>query len=203
MLKKVGAIAIAVLSLLPCLTWAQDGRSQVSANLTGDFSKESSGGGVTVDPTQSAGFVGSYSFFFLPSQAVEVNYGYTRNTQKFSSAAGSLFSPIQAGIHEITGAYMIAPRRSAKFSPFLLAGGGVLFFSPMNVENTLTPNAGSQSKGAFLYGGGVDYKLSTRFAVRLQYRGLAYKAPDFGVSLLSSGAWGHIAEPSVGGVFNF
>jgi hypothetical protein len=40
-------------------------------------------------------------------------------------------------------------------------------------------------------------------ALRLQYRGLIYKAPDFNVQNLFTGAKGHMAEPSVGIVVKF
>jgi hypothetical protein len=41
-------------------------------------------------------------------------------------------------------------------------------------------------------------------ALRLQYRGLLYKVPDFHVpSLFFTGAKGHMAEPSVGIVVKF
>jgi len=45
--------------------------------------------------------------------------------------------------------------------------------------------------------------FSSRFALRLQYRGFIYKAPSFDVPGISTDARGHIAEPSVGLVFKF
>jgi hypothetical protein len=68
---------------------------------------------------------------------------------------------------------------------------------------------------AFLYGGGLDYRIfssiplirrypaSEHLALRLQYRGLVYKAPDFNISGLFTGAYGHLAEPSAGIVIQF
>jgi len=56
---------------------------------------------------------------------------------------------------------------------------------------------------AFLYGGGADYRLRKAFALRVQYRGLIYKAPDFDVPSLYTGVNGHMAEPSAGIVFKF
>ena len=72
-----------------------------------------------------------------------------------------------------------------------------------------------QTKPAFLYGGGFDYRifsilpvirkstLSKHLALRLEYRGLVYKAPDFNVQNLFTGARGHLAEPSAGIVVKF
>jgi hypothetical protein len=61
-----------------------------------------------------------------------------------------------------------------------------------------------QTTPAFPYGGGVDYHLFSRFALRLQYRGLFYRAPDFHTPVyLYTGAIGHMAEPSAGVVIRF
>jgi hypothetical protein len=49
----------------------------------------------------------------------------------------------------------------------------------------------------------VDYRLLGGLGLRLQYRGLVYKAPDFGISALSTDSWTHTAEPSVGLVLRF
>jgi len=200
MFRKVSA-TIAALFLLPCLGMAQEGRSQLSVGFTGDFSRQSSGNGIVLDPTDSGGFLATYNFFYWQRQAIELNYGHTSNSQNYTF--GGLSSPLNASIHEFTAAYVFAPFRARKFSPYLMAGGGALAFDPKNAANTVTPGAGSQTRGAFLYGAGVDYKLLRHVALRLQYRGLGYKAPNFGVSALSTGGWGHIAEPGVGIVFNF
>ncbi len=45
--------------------------------------------------------------------------------------------------------------------------------------------------------------MTNHLALRLQYRGLVYKAPSFNVQNLFTGARGHMAEPSVGIVVKF
>ncbi len=62
-----------------------------------------------------------------------------------------------------------------------------------------TYTTSSEAKAAFVYGGGVDLGISKRFAIRVGYRGLVYKAPGFGNTLLKTGSITHLAEP-VGGV---
>ena len=90
-----------------------------------------------------------------------------------------------------------------------------MFFAnlqPNNIPNRqqINVNPQSQTEAALLYGGGVDYKLPWKFALRLQYRGLYYNNPNFKVNTLNGGAIsfvagnrGHMAEPSVGLVFRF
>lgn len=201
MFRKVGPVV--ALFLFVSLSLAQDSRSQVSASVTGDFSKESDGQGVTQTPSQSAGFLASYRYALNSKSAAELNYGYTRNDQNyfFTNPLGA--SNIQSNVHEVTGAYVFTPLKSARLSPFVLAGGGALIFSPTNTFSNSLFAAETQARGAFLYGAGVDYRLFGGVGVRLQYRGLIYKAPDFNIPGFSTGSWGHMAEPTAGLVFNF
>ena len=201
MLKKVSHFVVAA-TLLACAAQAQDSRSEVSASITGNFSKQTEGNGIILDPDQSAGFVGSYRYNFHPGMAVEISYGFTRNNQNYT-IPGPVVAPIQADIHEASAAYVLAIHPYARLKPFVLAGGGALIFSPTSTFENTSFAAGLQTKPAFLYGGGADYKLFGAIALRLQYRGLLYKAPDFGVSDFTTGSWGHMAEPSAGIVFNF
>ena len=148
------------------------------------------------------------------------NYGRAKNSQIYQSIDNF---HVLTNISEYTGAYVFSPFRKSKFEPFVFAGGGWLTFSPRttwvffpplanNVPNNIQVELGAvkQSELAVLYGVGTDYKLPWRFAVRLQYRGLFYREPDFKVDSGSgssvsffTGARGHMAEPSIGIVFRF
>jgi opacity protein-like surface antigen len=191
------------LFLLPVLissltTFAQDSKSDFSLNLTGTYTKNSGDSFVSQGATKSAGFLASYRFSFTPHQAVEANYGYSKNSQNYFNGD---FISVQAGVHELTGAYVLKASNS-RFSPFALAGTGALIFSPTsNVDPFL--GASTQARAVFLYGAGADYNLSSHFGIRAQYRGLVYKAPDFGISGLQTDAVTHMAEPSIGLVFRF
>jgi outer membrane immunogenic protein len=203
MFRKVGPVVVAMF-LFISMSLAQNRRSEVSASLTGNFSKESDGQGVEQVPSQSVGFLASYRYSLGPSSAVELNYAYTRNDQHYNFGIPVFSSTaIQTNIHEVTGAFVFAPRRSSRLSPFLLAGGGALIFSPTSSFNNSFLGAETQAKGAFLYGAGADYRLFGGVAVRAQFRGLIYKAPDFNVPGFSTGGWGHMAEPTIGLVFRF
>jgi hypothetical protein len=204
---RTAGLAITILALA-CIASAQEqNRFDFSINGAGVFSKtaSSSSGSITDEPTKSVAFIGTFRFHFSPKNALEANLGHTRNSQIFSIPPDS-FRVISA-ITEYTGAYVFSPFSSRKFQPFLLAGGGALRFSPGNTYIDTFPasfGAGSQTSLAFLYGGGMDYPVWRILAVRVQYRGLLYKEPDFRVpSLLFTGAKGHMAEPSVGIVLKF
>jgi opacity protein-like surface antigen len=71
---------------------------------------------------------------------------------------------------------------------------GVLIFDPTNVAG-----ANTQTRAAFVYGGGVDFNLTGHLFVRAQYRGLIYNSPTYDPAALSGfDRVTHRAEPSVG-----
>ncbi len=67
------------------------------------------------------------------------------------------------------------------------------------------PAAGGleQTRAVFLYGGGVEYKLTGPLGVQLGYRGLVHKAADFTVPSQLTNASTHMEEPYVGVTFRF
>jgi opacity protein-like surface antigen len=84
-----------------------------------------------------------------------------------------------------------------------LAGTGALIFDPTGNRGGFVSGVGSETKAAFVYGGGVDFDPSSHFALRAEYRGFVYGQPDFGLASLHSGATTHSAQPSAGIVFRF
>jgi outer membrane immunogenic protein len=215
MLSKTG-IVVALLLLFISLGLAQDNRYDVSLGGAGVFSKQSTGNGTIQTPTQSGAFLAIARLRFSPRSSVEVNYARTRNSQNYLSGLNNY--RIQGVINEFTGAYVFSFHQSEHLEPFVFAGGGILVFNPITtLVDTVLTNLGAtrQTKPAFLYGAGVDYKVfsilpvfsrsphAANVALRLQYRGLLYKAPGFGVPNLFTGARGHMAEPAIGLVVKF
>ena len=116
---------------------------------------------------------------------MEVNFGITRNTQYYASrsvvTAGQTFFAIQTNVSEATADYVFTPWKSGRLRPCLFAGAGTLIFNPTGNSFGTTASE-TEIKGAISYGGGADYRLLKNIALRLQYRGLVYKAPDFYVT---------------------
>jgi len=193
MRTKIGLIA-AALVLLSLPVFAQAGNSEVSANFTADFQKQSSGLGLTDSPSYSGGVLVNYRYHFNRWSAIEVNYDHTRFSQIYSSG-----SVTQSNVNEASLAYQFTfgVARDARFHPFVEAGTGALFFSSPILGGS---NAGgfAQNRAAFLYGGGVAYRLMGPLAVQLGYRGLVYKTPDFLVPSQITNATTQKAEPYVG-----
>jgi hypothetical protein len=222
MLKRAG-IALAVTLFFTAMALGQNGHFDASVNGGAGFTNTASGNFVQQSATTGANVFGTIRFKFRPRHSFIFNYGRSNNSQTFQ--AGDNFHVMNT-ISEYTGAYMFSPLHNpGRFDPFFLAGGGGLSFDPSTTwvffpdlangtPNHVQVNLGAvkQTQLAFLYGLGVDYRLPKvpRLALRLQYRGLLYKAPDFkvdgtaggGVSFFT-GSRGHMAEPSIGLVFRF
>lgn len=154
--KKASVLMIAVLSMSTMLM-AQSGRSEVSVDYGANFSKESDGNQLAQVPTTSGGFLAGYQYALSHYGSVELSYGFTRNSQNFTimdAFTGFQSSEsVQTNVHQITAAVVIK-RNVRKLNPFVLAGSGVLLFSPTDTANNASLGASTQTKPVFLYGGG-------------------------------------------------
>ena len=62
--------------------------------------------------------------------------------------------------------------------------------------------AASETRSAFIYGGGADFDISKRVGCA-DYRGFKLKSPDFELPELTTNTQTHISEPSIGVYFRF
>jgi opacity protein-like surface antigen len=198
MLQKKSIVTVmmgAALAAAPL--FAQEGyRSEASVQVFGSFVKDTVSNGVQQSATNSGGVLGTYRFFFTDRQGVEVNYGYSRNTQSYALSGGT--QGINANQHEVTAAYVFRfPLRH--FTPFVETGVGGVVFDPRDYVG-----ASTQARAAFVYGGGVDLNFTKRIFMRAQYRGLVYNSPTF-ETVATSGydRVTHRAEPSIGFGYRF
>lgn len=187
------SLLLAALALLSLPALAQVGNSEVSANFTGNFQMEARGFGITDSPTYSGGLLINYRYHFNRWSALEANYGNTLFSQVYDSGTVT-----QARVQEATFAYLFtfAVEREARFHPFLEAGTGALFFSPVTAGSS--DGVVGQNRGVFLYGAGAAYRITDRFSVQAGYRGLVYTAPDFALPTQVTNARTQMAEPYVG-----
>jgi|SRR5579872_553268 len=204
--KALLAVTLAFVGV-PFAAAQQDiGHFDVSFSFGAVFNKTSSNAenGVAVSPTNSGLILGTFRFRFNRMNGIEVTGARTNDSQIF--VLGTNDYRAQTSVTEFTGAYVFSPFHFEKIEPFLLAGGGAPRFYPSNqyINGNASPfGAAQQTSMAFLYGGGLDYRVWKRLGLRLQYRGLIYKEPNFHVTQFFTGVKGHMAEPSIGIVFNF
>ena len=191
--KQVVTWFVSLASLaLPAFSQSETpGKNEVSVQAFGSFVKSTTNNGIENKATNSGGVLGSYRYFFNTHSGVEANYGYSLNTQNYGLTSGAL--GVKNYSHEISAAYVFRmPMR--KFTPFGLAGAGGLIFDPKDFAG-----ASSQTRAAFVYGGGADFNLTHHVFVRAEYRGFVYNSPTYDLAGLSGvDRTTHRAEPSVG-----
>jgi opacity protein-like surface antigen len=190
--------------LLASSASAQEGfmRHEIGVQGTGFFTKDSRQNGTLQHSTDTGGFLLNYRFHFNGWLGAEASYGYSRNTEQNFTSNGNF--GIQANVHQATGALVVnIPVYVARMRPYVLAGAGALVFDPTGNVEGFASGVERQTRPAFVYGGGVDYRLVRHVAVRLEYRGFVYHRPDFGIAALSSNVTTHTAQPSAGLVVHF
>src|SRR6266705_8636 len=195
---------LGVVLLLASSARAQEefSRHEIAVQGTGFFTKDSQQNGTLQHSTDAGGFIVNYRFHFNSWLGAEASYGYNRNTQQNFTPSGNF--GIQSNNHQATGAMVVnLPVYVAKMRPYVLAGAGALVFDPTGKAGGFVSGAQEQTRPAFVYGGGVDYRLVRHIALRLEYRGFVYNRPDFGIATLSSNVTAHTAQPSAGIVVHF
>ena len=180
----------------------QEGRHEVSVQGTGFFTKDSQGNGIFQHFTDTGGLLVGHRFHINRWLVTDASYGYDRSTLQNFTPAGTF--NVRSNVHQVTGALVVTfPWSVARLKPYALAGVGALTFDPTGNAGGFLPEVPSQTKAAFVYGGGVDYSISYHISFRGEYRGLVYNRPDFGLSAINSDVTAHTAQPSVGIVFRF
>jgi len=171
-------------------------RQDAAVQAFGSFVTTTTQNGTDNSTTNSGGVLASYRYFFSTHHGVEANYGYARNTQSYTSAAGAL--GVNTNSHEVSGAYVFRMPLH-KVTPFALAGAGALVFDPRNYVA-----ASTQTRAAFVYGAGADLNLTNHIFMRAEYRGFVYNSPTYDLAGLSGlDRVTHRAEPSVGFGYRF
>ncbi len=164
----------------------------VAINFFGQFTGSTSGNGIHDVPSVSAGGLVSLRQSFKPWLGYEVNYSYTR----FSEAFSTLPFHVQDNLHEASGAYLVQGPKLLGLQPFAAAGAAYLLFLPTSVGGQ---HYNQQGRTAFLYELGVNYPILTdHFGLRLEYRGLSYKTPDFNQAVTTTNTRRQTSEPAFG-----
>jgi hypothetical protein len=189
---------ILALSALPSFAQENEG-SELSASFAGNFQKQAQGQGTTDSPSDSAGLLVSYRYYFNRWSALEVNYDYTNFTQYYSPSGVATHS--RANQYTLAYVNTLGTPRTAPIRPFVEAGTGALIFTP--ADPGAAAGAVIQPRPVFLFGGGVDWRASRWISVRAGYQGLIYQAPDFTLPSQLTNATTIMSVPYVGLVFRF
>ena len=145
-----------------------------------------------------------------PHSALELNYSFTQNNEKYCIGGGCTPGfPNLAGVtnfysyrihsreQEITGAYVFS-WTFKRYNPFVEAGVGTIIFTPV-LDNGTTELGTKTTKGiAGLAGGGLAYELSPSFDIRAEYRAFVVKTPAFGEPNIVTNRYEILSMPTIG-----
>jgi opacity protein-like surface antigen len=161
----------------------------------GAFTKSTSGNGLTQSQSDAVGFNGGLRRYVSPLYGWEATYSYNSARQDYGGTGYGFQSARQ---NTITGDWVISVPVSPTIRPFALIGGGAILFVPVHGVALAT-----SFRGVINYGVGVDVALLPHLGVRAQYRGLFYRAPDFGQPAFSTDSYTPQSEPMAGIYYKF
>ncbi|HWZ51068.1 MAG TPA: outer membrane beta-barrel protein [Granulicella sp.] len=199
-MKKTMLMGALLLSAITA--FGQESRQDVSISATGGFIPTVHGATGTYTTTNaSLGALVSYRYLLTPRSGLEVNYGFTQNTPVYT-IPGTQQNQIHARNQEISAAYVFN-RTYKRYNPFVEAGPGVMFYSPIHdfqsniLDTTRTTTIGG------IFGAGVAYELSPSFDLRAEYRGFLGKTPNFGITNFSTNRYRVNSEVAIGVAYHF
>jgi len=169
---------------------------------------QSSGGAQSTTSSVGAGVDLRYDFG--RHSAVGVAATFNRNDELFYDIFTQAINRVKSNNTELIGTYIFRLPSNERVKPYAMFGGGMVIFSPVTNEYSVSGIPATDTKPAFAYGFGTDIKVSENFALRLQYRGLVRSEPDFKLFNAdpTQNAFGtnlrtHVAEPSIQLVYHF
>ena len=174
----------------------------IGASFYKTFVQNTSGMGFTQTPSDGIGGMIEGRHLISPLVGYEMAISVNSGGQAYAPIAGNCgftcqYQPIDLGGRQLELSFDYVP--SYKFGnlrPFLVAGLGIFISVPDS-----TPLGNNTSiRGAYVYGGGVDYDLGPHFGIRGQYRGTLYKAPNITTNYPANGQYTQTAMP-MGGVY--
>jgi len=171
---------------------ALEGRYGFSRN----SQKYTIGGAVSSIPSYFSEISGSYVYTFSKSQRI----------QPFLEGGGGvvLFIP---GNYSTPASSTTAGSTIGGTSTGTPAGYALPAFHAQDVLGPVysgsSAGIGTQARGMFLYGAGIDIPASSHFYFRTEFRGLGYQAPDFKLNALHTSGFSFSYEPSVGIAYRF
>lgn len=200
---KKTILLLAALMLTAVAGYAQESRQDVSISATGNFAPEVHGNAIQKNTTTTIGLLASYRYMLTPRSALEANYGYAQNTQKYR-----VYGRTQGGIHTLQHEFSLAyvySRNYGNFNPFAEVGIGAMVFHPLRDSGTYQIDAKQNTNIGALFGGGLAYEISPSFDIRVEYRGFLVKTPDFKLpgDIFKTNKYEVVSSPALGIAYHF
>lgn len=199
-MKKI-FVFLALLSFSAAAGFAQESRQDASLSWTALITPHVVGNTVQQDGTIGIyGALASYRYMLTPRSALELNYQYQQNVDKYLTSFNSV--RIHTRMQEISGAY-IYNFTFRNFNPFVEVGIGGYIFGPIKDQKTTDLDAKQSTNVGALYGAGIAYELSPSWDIRVEYRGIVVKAPNFGLEQYRTNRYYNISNPTIGVAYHF
>jgi opacity protein-like surface antigen len=194
----------AVFSCAAVVAHAQESRQDVSASFIGVYAPKVYGRGVEpMTTTTTGGVLASYRYMLTPRSALELNYSWAQNSDKYRDPSAGVYNGrVHARQQEISAAYVYS-RTFKNYNPFIEAGIGAMFFTPILDNGTNELDLKQSTSPGGLFGGGLAYEINPSIDVRVEYRGFLMKAPSFGFDPFSSSRYYVLMTPSLGVAYHF
>src|SRR4030095_10714248 len=132
----------------PRSAYGDGGGAEVFVTAFALLPTEATGNGISEQATKAGGGSAGYRFHLNPSSALEGRYGFSRNSQKYTTGDSVYSIPVYQS--EISGSYVYTFGKTHRVQPFLVGGGGILLFSPTNYGGTADSSVNAAAPG---YGG--------------------------------------------------
>lgn len=161
------------------------------------------------------GVLGTVRQQFRPWLGYSVNMGFTRVNERYTNSAGISLAlgvndyGVHSDFYELSLSYVAQKHLTPRLTGFTDIGAGAVTILP--VDRPSVPAA--SGPGPFwnflpvnfrpegVIGIGADLRLARPLALRIEYRGLLYKDPDFGRNLQRSTTL--TSEPTLSLVYRF
>jgi hypothetical protein len=169
---------------------------------------------LTQDASNTLGALVTLRYTKSPLLGAEFNYGYARYTENFTntpfpgctpstSVTGCVYLPggAQTKANEFTIGYVAHGPQLLGIQSFASVGLGSMAFTPTTFGGQ---GLQERARAAYYYSiGGEMPVLSNHFGIRVQWRQVFFKAPDFGENYLTINKRTFTSEPGVGFYLHF
>jgi opacity protein-like surface antigen len=176
-------------------------KRDVGVSIFAQYTNKTNGNFIRLDPTSSGGGMLSYRQSPRWWFGYEANYAYNKYSDSYNKGAYR----VDHGVSELTAAYLVKHRVYHGIEGFFSIGTGAIIFKPSTYGGILVTSGtpATQAVPTFVASLGVQYAFKEHWGVRVQYRDIEYKAPNFKLVALDAHSLRSSAEPAFGVYYRF
>jgi len=202
-IHQIGSVLLG-LGLLTAGCTATSAQTDLAVSGYEAFNSSTTGNGTIQKASNGIGGMVEVRHIQTPWIGYEMSYSVNPADQSVSPQVGSCGYRCQnppekltVYAHEVALNWVVT-HPIGSLRPFLLGGLGFYIAAPSNYANDYDAN--TVVKPAYVFGGGLDWAVSSRIGLRLQMRGNLYKAPNVEQIYSPTGAFAKTFQP-MGGVY--